>query len=265
MGFGAMKGRRKGASTPPTAPAPALTALEIALLDLTSRLFEDEESKDVTFKLSDGEVRAHRLVLKQLSEVWSRMFATQMAEAYSGVIRVPEVNCVSMRVFMRLLYTAHVCKSDWQGDGGGASSEKASHQPSSSSDDAVPLDVLISVASLAKAYMVQSTLSLVLQTLKGRLEAAKRRGAVSVFERIASGAIKADIGPLRLAALDAARDFATNAEDSDSGSNDAGTGNAVKDKFLAKQFSPEVQFELEAIWPAPANPPRKRARLSRLS
>lgn len=79
---------------------------------LCQHLLKDE-NKDVSFKLADGEERAHRVVLMSASEVFSSMFKLSMRESFEKVVELPDVSCVAMRVFLRLLYTGHVDAADW--------------------------------------------------------------------------------------------------------------------------------------------------------
>eukprot|EP00929_Paragymnodinium_shiwhaense_P031099 TRINITY_DN17507_c0_g1_i3.p1 TRINITY_DN17507_c0_g1~~TRINITY_DN17507_c0_g1_i3.p1 ORF type:complete len:393 (-),score=44.02 TRINITY_DN17507_c0_g1_i3:285-1463(-) len=85
----------------------------VALLERYTRLFNAEASKDVTFKLADGEQKAHKCVLEASSEVFAGMFEQDMRERKDGVVELPTVDKVSMRIFLRLLYTSHMDPSDW--------------------------------------------------------------------------------------------------------------------------------------------------------
>lgn len=218
------------------------------MLDLYERLFADEESKDVTFELSDGQERAHRLVLKHASDVWARMFATPMCEQTSGVIKVPTTSRTEMRVFLRLIYTGCVDKSDWVQPEEALPVEEprlpegVAHCAAGDKDAEVPLQVLFAVAALAKQYMVSGVLSLATQVLKHRLTRAKDAMNIQDFELIVKAAISSDIGAVRMAALDVAKDW-----------------EKCKKQYDAKRLSPEVQSEMEAIWPTSA---KKRRTLS---
>merc|ERR1712137_1376332 len=64
-----------------------------------------------------------------------------------------------------------------------------------------PLDVLLTVAGLAKKYMVRNLMSMITQALKQRVEDARAEGNVREFEDILAGAIAADMGAVRMAAL----------------------------------------------------------------
>lgn len=210
------------------------------VVGLTQRLF-DADDKDVTFKLKDGTEKAHRLVLSAASDVFKSMFGHGMREK-DGAIELDDVDSVSMRVFLRILYTGHVCEDDWAGEKGTARRKTWS----SAETAAPPLQVLLSALRLARKYMCQDVMSLLTQAVKGRLIALREGDSysVSVFEQIMAGAIQLDIGPLRMAALQKAKTF---------------TG--LKRRYDAKQLRPEVQFELEAIWPTPSSPATKRKRI----
>jgi len=207
------------------------------MFELLLRLFEDEKTKDVTFTLSDGHLAAHSLVLKQASEVWSRMFDTDMVEGKSRDVNMSDVKSKSMRVFLRLLYTAHVCSSDW--------GEESSASNTGTGSETVPLDVLLDVASLAKKYMVTGTLSIAVEALKARLQATTQPSYIDVFTQVAALAIASDVGPLRMAVIEAAKKCPQ-----------------VKQAFHDNALPPEVLFELQALWPASAARPQKMARLA---
>lgn len=200
-----------------------------ALVELNERLLSDP-TKDVTFELADGREYAHRAVLAAASDVWGRMLGSTMQER-NGVIRMPDVDCVAMRVFLRLIYTAHIDPADWgKGD-------------SADNNTKLPVELLLQVAKLAKRYMVDAVLSIATQALKARLTELKARGLVLTFEKILSAAIKTDLSAVRMAALDLARTF-----------------QALKVRYNRKELQPEVLAELQAIWPTP-KVSRKRARL----
>ncbi len=52
-------------------------------------------------------------VLKAASDVWARMFEQPMNEQAQGIVSLPDVRRVPLRVFLRLIYTSHVDSSDW--------------------------------------------------------------------------------------------------------------------------------------------------------
>lgn len=190
-------------------------------------MFNSEE-KDVTLRLKDGQEGAHKIVLCAASDVFERMLTQRMREQATGVIELPDVSKAGARALLRLIYTGHVDPADWQTE--------------RSCSRTMPVDVLLEVAMLAKRYMVKGVLSMVVHTLKVRLLAAQQQN-MEAFESIYAGAIKLDIGAIRIAAVDAAKH-----------------SQAIRDRFVARQFSPEVLHELEAIWP-PEDMPIKRAKL----
>jgi len=84
------------------------------VLAMTERMFEDPDGdKDVTFKLSDGEECAHKVILKAASEVFAGMFQQDMREKTRGVVELLDTSRVAMRVFLRLIYTGNVNPADW--------------------------------------------------------------------------------------------------------------------------------------------------------
>lgn len=103
-----------------------------------------------------------------------------------------------------------------------------------------PLAILLAVASLAKKYMVSSVHSLTTQVLKRRIANAKLCECTATFQHILASAIAEDMGAVRMAALEAAKDFAK-----------------LREEYDAGKLQPEVAFELEAIWPSPSGAPCK--------
>eukprot|EP00929_Paragymnodinium_shiwhaense_P065083 TRINITY_DN32669_c0_g1_i1.p1 TRINITY_DN32669_c0_g1~~TRINITY_DN32669_c0_g1_i1.p1 ORF type:complete len:382 (-),score=68.43 TRINITY_DN32669_c0_g1_i1:86-1231(-) len=85
----------------------------VVLLERCTRLFQADASKDITFKLSDGEEKAHKCILAAASDVFDGMFQQDMREQQNGVVELPTIDRVSMRIFLRLLYTNHVDPTDW--------------------------------------------------------------------------------------------------------------------------------------------------------
>eukprot|EP00929_Paragymnodinium_shiwhaense_P060328 TRINITY_DN30141_c0_g1_i1.p1 TRINITY_DN30141_c0_g1~~TRINITY_DN30141_c0_g1_i1.p1 ORF type:complete len:380 (-),score=70.23 TRINITY_DN30141_c0_g1_i1:359-1498(-) len=363
----------------------ALDLDRMAVLKTYNNLFIDEDLKDVTFRLQDGEERAHRNILMAASEVFKGMFKFDMKENQEGVVELPDLDRTSMRVFLRLIYTGHVDPTDWMTHPGcGASDGKAadpvlwkantsvewprltalapswkssvmldaesdSFQFTVKSDNwqnsnlmigivpkgaeignvlynstgfwlhasggsftytypgsnplpqpiplrpnasvtvkydkvkstfmysldgnhftpvtfrfpipgnctfcpavnfyaanetveiemeteklPCPLGVLLAVTKLARKYMVRGTLSMTTQVLKRRLMDFKAKEDIESFQEIFAAAIGADIGALRLAALDLSRTFIK-----------------FREQYDEERLRPEVAHELEAIWPVP--------------
>lgn len=98
-----------------------------------------------------------------------------------------------------------------------------------------PLDLLFAAASFAKLYGIEDFLATVIERLKASIN-------IKHFDEVMRFAIKLDMAPIRMAGLLFARD-----------------SQKLKDLFDQKKFSPQVQFELQAIWPAV---PAKKRRLS---
>eukprot|EP00929_Paragymnodinium_shiwhaense_P107988 TRINITY_DN74321_c0_g1_i1.p1 TRINITY_DN74321_c0_g1~~TRINITY_DN74321_c0_g1_i1.p1 ORF type:complete len:378 (+),score=78.53 TRINITY_DN74321_c0_g1_i1:139-1272(+) len=361
----------------------ALEIDQMSVLTTYNTLFEEDELKDVTFKLADGEERAHRNILMGASEVFGGMFKFNMRETREGLVELPDVDRISMRVFLRLIYTGHVDPSDWtpgcsapvekpapvkwkanvsvdwprltslspswkssvlldpDGDsfqfrvkaqswqnsnlmigivpkgaefgnplynstgfwlhasGGSftytypgsnplpqpvpltpdqwvtvkydktksafmysldgerftqvtfrfpipancsycpainfyAAEQTVEVEMDSEKKNPCPLDILLSVAKLARKYMVRGILSMSTQVLKNRLIDFKANDCVANFEDVFAAAIAADIGALRLTSLDLARTFSK-----------------LREEYDSERLRPEVSHELEAIWPSP--------------
>lgn len=217
-----------GALGPPSGADSAVCAESLSL-ELSERLFQDETFKDVTFKLCDGEERAHRSVMAAASSVFAAMHSGSMREASTGVVELPDVPRTTMRVFLRLLYTGHVDSGDWIGQGTAGSSEE------------LPLEMLLEVVRLAKKYMVDSVMVLAVEALKLRLREAG--GDAKVLETILVAAITADLSAVRMAAIAAAK-----------------ASKEVRALYDSHALRPEVQAELQSIWP-PRPRLVKRARL----
>ena len=81
---------------------------------LTQDLFEASD-KDVIFKLSDGEETAHKAVLAASSDVFKTMLSHDMRER-DGTVELQDVDKVTTRVFLGLLYTGRICAEDWSGE-----------------------------------------------------------------------------------------------------------------------------------------------------
>lgn len=98
----------------------------------------------------------------------------------------------------------------------------------------VPLDALFDVTGLSKKYMVERVLQSTIEALKSRLHRAWVHGDMVVFEDIMASAINMDIGAVRIAAMELAR-----------------KSRALRKAFNARKLRPEVQLELQALWPPP--------------
>lgn len=183
--------------------------------------------KDVTIQCSDGSVRAHKCFLRAASDALGCMIDHDMREKATGIIAFPDVTVQMVNVFLRVLYTGHANPGDWDGD----------------DESSPPLKILLGVATLAKKYMVAGVLDIVIQALKSRLYSAKKHDEIHDFEAIFAKAIELSLDPVRLVALNLAKDFGK-----------------FKDMYDDNSMRPEVAFEMQAVWPMSL--PKKRPRLS---
>lgn len=85
-----------------------------AVLGMCAKLYEDRQFADVTFVLADGEERAHKAVLAASSDAFSAMFTQPMQEHAQGKVDLRDTRAVTMRTFLRLIYTGRVDPRDWQ-------------------------------------------------------------------------------------------------------------------------------------------------------
>jgi len=204
---------------------------DLSVLQLVDRLWEDHSTKDVTFKVTDGEVQAHKCVLAAASPVLSSMFSGPMLESRTASVELPQVDQVTMRVFLRLLYTGAIDIRDWAGSARDRSKEA----------DELPLVLLLGVLRVAKKYLADSVTKLVVEVLKTRL--AQASGIPETVETILAASIAEDIGALRMASIQVAKQ-----------------SEAMRERYETGELRPEVEAELQALWP-PRRPQLKRARL----
>mmetsp|Transcript_19208 Transcript_19208/g.25797 ORF Transcript_19208/g.25797 Transcript_19208/m.25797 type:complete len:344 (+) Transcript_19208:38-1069(+) len=269
------------------------------VIDMYEHLFNTKRFEDVAFVLADGREGAHKVVLSAASDAFAAMFEQPMQEGQSGQVDLPNVKWVTMRVFLRLMYTGLVDARDWQdespassGGGGHAKGPEADDRGEEEYEDAVddgcdsgvgeenddtddgeakerneeafeaaelepeksqatthvevPLETLCEVAGLAQKYMVHNVLQLAIEALKIRLQKAVVEKNVAVFEEIMSVAISMGLGAVRTAAVQVAK-----------------KSKAIWKRYDLKQLRPEVELELQAVWPPPR--PRVKARHAWLS
>jgi len=209
---------------------------QMASLEWTELLYEDDNFKDVSLKLADGELRVHRCVLAARSSVFAAMFSCTMKESHTGVVEIPNVRTAPMRVFLRLLYTGLVDSKDWHG------AQDVGEQLA----DKMPLEMLLEVAKLSKFYMVASVTTDAIQALKSRLAdlSPKSKKDVDVFQTIFSAGIREDFGAMRIAAVEVAK-----------------ASPIIREMYDSQRLQPEVQSELLGIWPPPPPKPKRVRRL----
>jgi len=216
------------------------------VMAVNNRLFEDRASdpEAITIILADGKEHAHRTMLAAASEPLGAMMSLSMREGQTRTLELPIVKEVTMRVFLRLLYTGCSDPKDWHA--------------SSKSD--VPLETLLGVSELARKYMVPHVLDAAIEALKLRLYRAAGDRNVTAFQEIWRGAIGAGIDLVRMAALQMVKDTAFEcdgeAEDQENPTHDWGV--EIKKAYDARGLLPEIQFELQAIWPPPKRPAKRR-------
>lgn len=221
-----------------TSPGKLVNTLSESIsLELTERLFQDEQFQDVTFILKDCEVRAHKNVLAASSHVFSALLTGTTTEARESVIRIPTVRGSSMRTFLRLLYTGQVDPVDWK-----AKSLQQADSGEAETSSKVPIQILLEIAKLAKTYMVGNVMQLVVETVKTRLREAQEVDAETI-QLILAAAISDNLGPIRTAAVAAAKE-----------------SSMMRELYTKQRLLAEVQTELQAIWP-PAPRVIKRRRL----
>jgi len=84
------------------------------VVDFWERLFESDESKDVTLEARDGyQVRAHGLLLMHLSEPLKCALTGGMQESRTKSIKMEAYTKQQLQFFLRLAYTGCMDKQDW--------------------------------------------------------------------------------------------------------------------------------------------------------
>jgi hypothetical protein len=214
-----------------------------AVSTLNEKLFmQEDDQKDVALSGDDGSIRAHSFVLSAASDVFTGILKNG-TEKHSGTIHFTGVSVVTLKVFLRLLYTGCISKDDWEDRDEGEGEQDGRIPPGRSRSDWLPLNVLLDVTEFSKRYMANTVLPLLLQVLKVRLANSRETYNMQVFVKIFSGAIKYDLRPILMAGLEMARHF-----------------QELKVQYDSQSLSPEVAHELLAIWPLPTSG-HKRPRL----
>lgn len=74
--------------------------------DDLKRLLSDDETKDITFKFNKNqELKAHRLMLRMRSSVFSNMLDTDMIERKSGVVEIDDITFECFEALLQFIYT----------------------------------------------------------------------------------------------------------------------------------------------------------------
>lgn len=71
-------------------------------------LLEDKQFSDVTFKIGDSLINAHRNVLVSRSEYFRAMFTGGMRENNEKVVSIPDVDSTTFREILEFLYTGKI-------------------------------------------------------------------------------------------------------------------------------------------------------------
>lgn len=78
-----------------------------------SRLFTEDDTKDVKFNIDDKEIHAHKFILVVRSPVFKALFATDMKEKQLGVIEIEDVSFEAFSAFLEFLYGEKYDSSDY--------------------------------------------------------------------------------------------------------------------------------------------------------
>ena len=268
------------------------------VLEMWEGLFECDSTKDVELKCQDGSIWAHSFLLAQLSEPLKAMLSNGMIEQQTKQVNMESFSAAQLKFALRLACTGHVDSTEWgneakaeakakderrrparhRGLEGGiftpqeassqeASLEEASSQEASSQDffDAlqeasldydgqdregkrgrergvitaekvqVPFDVLFESMSFARQYQIKGLFTSVMEHIRSKL-------SDSNFDMVLKQAVTLDISRLKLTCMDYAKSSAE-----------------IKRKFDTSKLSPEVSFELQAIWPMPCSKKRRQS------
>jgi len=74
------------------------------LHDDWDKLLASEAGADVTFKLPEGEIKAHKMVLSARVEVFQRMFSSSFAESKTNRVDITDCDLETFKAFIRFLY-----------------------------------------------------------------------------------------------------------------------------------------------------------------
>lgn len=75
-----------------------------SFIDDFSQLLNDETHKDVTFKVGESKINAHKLVLSTRSSVLNNMLTIDMEEKRSGVIEIEDASFEAFSAFLEFIY-----------------------------------------------------------------------------------------------------------------------------------------------------------------
>jgi len=216
---------------------PGYTRVRDGILQQWTKLYEDQTLKDVEITLCDGEtVMADSLLLKNSSPVFRAMLTHDMRERQTMSLQIDDCPARHFRFFLRLFYTGQMNPGDWLQD---AAERQGPHTGLQTSQPALdsplhhsifasqvpPLDSLLAAAMLAKKYQVEWLLVVLVDVVKERLTEQS-------FERILTAAIQIDLSPIRLCALEFARN-----------------STSIRSRYNSGSFPSELMFEMQAVFP----------------
>lgn len=261
------------------------------------RLFADDETKDITIKMSDGTLKAHSCMLVAASDAIRGMLKHGIA-ATDKTLSWEEHSTEVGKFILRLIYTGTVVEES-------PATSVSAEQDKESKDDGV-----VALSTLLRGLQLATVMQLV-DLIKPLCNAAEVRLAYDTFDDICSAAIKMDLTVLRFSCLQFAKDYIPidarvqalhhiklEAADVPPGETgrcvrtgvgqvvitwDSGYVNGLKAvraliklvpmetmehaglraRFERNELSPEVSFELTPLWGCPPTLPKpKRRRLA---
>lgn len=86
-----------------TKPTAMLLNLERTMENYRS-IYESAERSDITLRLLDGEIPAHKFILTAHSPVFERMFSIDMVERSSNVVVIEDIDKATMDALLRYIY-----------------------------------------------------------------------------------------------------------------------------------------------------------------
>jgi len=107
-------------------------------------MLASEAGADVTFKLPEGEIKAHKIVLSARVEVFQRMFSSSFAESKTNQIDIIDCDLETFKAFIRYVYCGRLYQ---------------------------PFD-LYNLLALASKYMVPDLVSASVPVLKAEINAS---------------------------------------------------------------------------------------------
>jgi len=293
-------------SVSPQPPTTSTATVRLEVVELWERLFADDDGKDVELVARDGSIRAHSVILCQLSEPLRCILCSGMRETLTKAIEMRDYSVAELTFTLRLAYTGHVDPVDYllvPPASEGASTAPAPRPPPPTESTSTqrpfldglaslvprpppptdglptsqvprppswlapsvpqlvrsspgcsspspglppcppepstepPIDILFGCASIAKRFAIPGLVTLMLDKLKPRVDAQN-------FDKVMRFAVGLDLSPLKLWCLKFAE-----------------SNSAVQQQYLQGLLSPEVEFELRAVWssPPPARGQKRKA------